>query len=126
MLELLVIVRALALARRGHRELVLENLALRQQLTALRRTTKRAHLPILAGSRFRSPGHLVTIDLGRPRVCPKTIAASCRRSDRRYSPPSRRSLAGPSHKASRLTPNTSSSHGVLPAYNALVIDEQEN
>jgi len=62
MLELLVIVRALALARRGHRELVLENLALRQQLTALRRTTKRAHLPILAGSRFRSPGHLVTID----------------------------------------------------------------
>src|SRR5947209_9201330 len=45
MLELLVvIVRALALACRGHRELVLENLALRQQLTALRRTTKRAHL----------------------------------------------------------------------------------
>src|SRR4029077_18657 len=29
---------------RGPRELVLENLALRQQLTALRRTTKRAHL----------------------------------------------------------------------------------
>jgi hypothetical protein len=28
----------------GHRELVLENLALRQQLTTLRRTTKRAHL----------------------------------------------------------------------------------
>src|SRR5438270_12197879 len=45
MLELfVVIVRALALACRGHRELVLENLALRQQLTALRRTTKRAHL----------------------------------------------------------------------------------
>src|SRR5436309_13066044 len=45
MLELLVvIVRAVALACRGHRELVLENLALRQQLTALRRTTKRAHL----------------------------------------------------------------------------------
>src|SRR5712691_9610665 len=45
MLELLVvIVRALALACRGHRELVLENLALRQQLTALRRTTKRALL----------------------------------------------------------------------------------
>src|SRR2546427_137748 len=45
MLELLVvIVRALALACRGHRELVFENLALRQQLTALRRTTKRAHL----------------------------------------------------------------------------------
>jgi hypothetical protein len=45
MLELLiVIVRALALACRGHRDLVLENLALRQQLMALRRTTKRAHL----------------------------------------------------------------------------------
>ena len=45
MLELLVVlVRALALACRGHRELVLENLALRQQLTAMRRTTKRAHL----------------------------------------------------------------------------------
>ena len=45
MLELLLIlVRALALACRGHRELVLENLALRQQLTALRRTTTRAHL----------------------------------------------------------------------------------
>ena len=41
MLDLLVvIVRALALACRGHRELVLENLALRQQLTALRRTCK--------------------------------------------------------------------------------------
>src|SRR5438270_12083877 len=45
MLELfVVIVRALALACRGHREWVLESLALRQQLTALRRTTKRAHL----------------------------------------------------------------------------------
>ena len=45
MLELLiVVVRALALALRGHRELVLENLALRQQLAALRRTTKRARL----------------------------------------------------------------------------------
>jgi transposase InsO family protein len=45
MLELLVVlVRALTLACRGHRELVLENLALRQQLTALRRTTKRARL----------------------------------------------------------------------------------
>jgi hypothetical protein len=34
MLQLLIVIgRALALARRGHRELVLENLALRQQLT---------------------------------------------------------------------------------------------
>jgi hypothetical protein len=32
-----VVVRALALALRGHRELVLENLALRQQLAAFRR-----------------------------------------------------------------------------------------
>jgi hypothetical protein len=39
-----VIVRALALALRGHRELVLENLALRQQLTAVQRTSKWAHL----------------------------------------------------------------------------------
>jgi hypothetical protein len=41
MLELLIVIgRALALALRGDRELVLENLALRQQLTALKRTTK--------------------------------------------------------------------------------------
>jgi Homeodomain-like domain len=39
-----VIGRALALALRGHRELVLENLALRQQLTAMKRTTRRPHL----------------------------------------------------------------------------------
>src|SRR2546425_10567225 len=43
MLELLIVlVRAFPLALRGHRELVLENLALRQQLAALRRTTNRA------------------------------------------------------------------------------------
>jgi hypothetical protein len=41
MLELLiVVVRALTLAVRGHRELVLENLALRQQLAAFHRTTR--------------------------------------------------------------------------------------
>jgi len=39
-----VIGRALALVLRGHRELVLENLALRQQLTAMKRATKRPHL----------------------------------------------------------------------------------
>ena len=40
MLELLIVAaRALALALRGHRELVLENLALRQQLAAMTRTT---------------------------------------------------------------------------------------
>ena len=45
MLELLIVIgRALALALRGHRELVLENLALRQQLTAMKRTTKRPRL----------------------------------------------------------------------------------
>ena len=45
MLELLIVLgRALALTLRGHRELVLENLALRQQLTAMKRTTKRLHL----------------------------------------------------------------------------------
>src|SRR5256712_13270915 len=45
MLELLiVVVRALTLALRGHRELVLENLALRQQLAAFHRTTKRTRL----------------------------------------------------------------------------------
>jgi putative transposase len=44
MLEvLIVVVRALALALRGHRELVLENLALRQQLAVVHRTT-RCHL----------------------------------------------------------------------------------
>jgi hypothetical protein len=36
--------RAFALACRGHHELVLENLALRQQLSALKRTTKRPRL----------------------------------------------------------------------------------
>ncbi|MDP9324838.1 MAG: integrase core domain-containing protein [Acidobacteriota bacterium] len=45
MLELIfLVVRALALACRGHHELVLENLALRQQLYALRRTVPRPHL----------------------------------------------------------------------------------
>ena len=45
MLELLIVIgRALALALRGHRELGLENLALRQQLRALERTTTRPHL----------------------------------------------------------------------------------
>ena len=45
MLELLIVIgRALALVLRGHRELVLENLALRQQLTAVKRTAKRPHL----------------------------------------------------------------------------------
>jgi hypothetical protein len=38
-----VIGRALALALHGHRELVLENLALRQQLTAMKRATSRPH-----------------------------------------------------------------------------------
>ena len=41
---LIVTGRALALALRGHRELVLENLALRQQLTAMKRTINRPHL----------------------------------------------------------------------------------
>src|SRR5262245_32541651 len=41
MLELLiVVVRAFTLALRGHRELVLENLALRRQLAAFHRTTR--------------------------------------------------------------------------------------
>jgi hypothetical protein len=45
MLELLIVIgRAVALALSGHRELVLENLALRQQLTVMRRTTNRPHL----------------------------------------------------------------------------------
>jgi len=39
-----VLVRALALACRGHHELVLENLALRQQLNAMRRTGTRPQL----------------------------------------------------------------------------------
>ena len=45
MLQLLIVIgRALSLALRRDRELVLENLALRQQLTALKRTTTRPHL----------------------------------------------------------------------------------
>ena len=45
MLELLiVVVRALALMLRGHRELVLENVALRQQLAVMQRGQKRVSL----------------------------------------------------------------------------------
>jgi hypothetical protein len=45
MLELIIVlVRALALGCRGHHDLVLENLALRQQLHALRRAAKRPRL----------------------------------------------------------------------------------
>ena len=45
MLQLLIVVcRALALALRGHRELVLENLALRQQLMAMKRANGRPRL----------------------------------------------------------------------------------
>jgi len=45
MLQLLMVVcRALALALRGHREVVLENLALRQQLMAMKRANSRARL----------------------------------------------------------------------------------
>src|SRR5213593_3234252 len=45
MLELLVAIgRALALAGRGHHELVLENMALRHQLRAMKRATKRPQL----------------------------------------------------------------------------------
>src|SRR5687767_1976821 len=45
MLELLILIgRALTLALRGQRELVLENLALRQQLAAMKRTTRRPRL----------------------------------------------------------------------------------
>ncbi|HMF98944.1 MAG TPA: hypothetical protein VKE96_31805 [Vicinamibacterales bacterium] len=45
MLELLiVVVRGLALVLRGHRELVLENVALRQQLAAMQRAQKRVPL----------------------------------------------------------------------------------
>src|SRR5262245_6960287 len=39
-----VIVRGFALACRGHRELVLENLALRQQLVALKRSSGRVRV----------------------------------------------------------------------------------
>jgi len=42
-----ILVRAFALACRGHHELVLENIALRQQLKALKRTAKRPRLRTL-------------------------------------------------------------------------------
>ena len=45
MLQLLMVVcRALALALRGQRELVLENLALRQQLMAIKQANSRPRL----------------------------------------------------------------------------------
>ena len=42
--QLLVILRSIGLICRGHRAVALENLALRQQLTALKRTVKRPQL----------------------------------------------------------------------------------
>ena len=58
-MEMIVLIaRALALACRGHQELVLENLALRQQLHALRRTGARPRLGwrdrAVSGSRWRA------------------------------------------------------------------------
>ena len=51
MLQLLLVVcRALTLALRGHREVVLENLALRQQLMAMKRANSRPRLQ--AGDRL--------------------------------------------------------------------------
>src|SRR2546428_3248794 len=45
MLQLIVLIgRALVLAGRGHHEVVLENVALRQQLRALKRTTSRVRV----------------------------------------------------------------------------------
>ena len=52
MLQLSIAIgRALALGLRGHRELVLENLAPRQQLLAMQRTTMQP----LSFARIRSP-----------------------------------------------------------------------
>lgn len=71
----MVIGRALALALRGHRELVLENLALRQQLTAVNRTTKRPHLLTRVacfGSPWREAG-----GTGAPPWCSCSRAPSC-------------------------------------------------
>jgi putative transposase len=57
MLELLIVlVRGLTLVLRGHRELVLENLALRHQLAVFRRTTR---------CRFRARGRLFRMVLAR-------------------------------------------------------------
>src|SRR5499427_10810201 len=41
---ILLLGRGLAVAARGHHELILENIALRQQLTALKRSIRRPHL----------------------------------------------------------------------------------
>src|SRR5262249_28992660 len=47
---LIVVVRGVALVLRGHRELVLENVALRQQLAAMKRAQKR--VPLNTGDRL--------------------------------------------------------------------------
>ena len=47
---LVVLLRSIGLICRGHRALALENLALRQQLAALKRTRTRPHLAQLIGS----------------------------------------------------------------------------
>ena len=68
MLELLiVIVRGLTLALRGRRELVLENLARRQQLAAMQRAHKRVHLQT-RDSGCRSPESHRPIDLLQQRI----------------------------------------------------------
>jgi hypothetical protein len=63
-----ILVRAFALACRGHHELVLENIALRQQLNALKRTAKRPRLRtldrvfwILWFANIRSAGSLLIL-----------------------------------------------------------------
>jgi len=56
MLQLLILVgRALALGLRGHRELVLENLTLRQQLIAMKRANNRPRLQ----ARVRNHAHAI-------------------------------------------------------------------
>jgi hypothetical protein len=95
-LDLLVLLfRAIALACRGHQDVVLENLALRHQLRTLRRTVKRPHLRtrdrmfwVLFGDRLAS----VAVRVGRrptrdsrsvaSRLAPSAMGSARRRSGR--------------------------------------------
>jgi hypothetical protein len=72
MLELLIVLgRAVTLALRGHRELVLENLALRQQLIVMNRATSRRHLQARSAVLDRRPTTLDELAHGAGHRAPR-------------------------------------------------------
>src|SRR5258708_39181196 len=89
---LMVLLRSIGLICGGHRAIVLENLALRQQLAVLTRTVKRPQLRstdrlfwILSFARIRSPARLIfmadrgtgSLMLAALVVTPRSLALIC-------------------------------------------------